>query len=706
MLAAPRALRFLAAAVMLTVALANNTTTTTVPPAFAHTFGQATSDLDICTASGGLLGDITGKLDVVPMTKADENDKNKMRDQIQSFRGTWKSNQFKDPNLKFDEYFLTIVPFFAPIAAFAAIAFVCCLPFSIGRFFRDCGHLTPCCKCDDVLGKICIKMACGCCCYKPSPEGYSKCKKILPLIFYLIFGLVACAIALFSVVQVGAFIGGITDLVCRTDEMRLELSQFMGGMSPAFTSINTLVGNAIDTSAADLQGTSGLPADFAAINTDLDAYDAAGKALATVNDKDGNPFVSPIVANINNNGVATIKAGFQEASDQATAVDQVVTSITSLLLDVEDVIKSSITNVEGIITQGRTYVDDGFGPIIQVLKDVFGPVGAYTNPIAVGAAGLVIVPFLLVCLGIFFLKCGQATNCTGGILDKMDDACGGHCLGIAVVLSFLAMSFCFIVSALVTPATIISSDLCVVIEELPTELSDYIQIDATVPANQNPASLIGACFRNESLATALNLTRDLTFVDIDFSSMATVRNGTDTPDFSSFTTYHNSIMAMTAATSYGWTAARDNANQDAKTAIDAQIQTLQDALAPAATKVAAVEAKLVRATNGTKKAQNTLTPLSSTVTSILEQSTKCGFLKTVFDDMYFSLCSKSLTGAFYVSLCFFLCGLFTLPMVICNVLILLRNAEAGEGESGAAVTPAGDSEKYAAQSDGGGAQEA
>jgi len=115
--------------------------------------------------------------------------------------------------------------------------------------------------------------------------------------------------------------------------------------------------------------------------------------------------------------------------------------------------------------------------VVETLKGYFAPLRFYTYPGAGAVLGLVLLPFLMVCIGWFFVTCGQHTNCTGvKLIDDMDDYCGGCCLGGGSLVVFLSMMVSFIVAGVCLPLAIVSSDICVVLETIPNELDDYVQM--------------------------------------------------------------------------------------------------------------------------------------------------------------------------------------------------------------------------------------
>ena len=100
----------------------------------------------------------------------------------------------------------------SPGVILAVLALLCCLPFSVGRFFRDCGDLTPCCKFDDKLGKCLVSLSFGCWCYEPAEQGYTCTDKTAPCCAFLFSGIITLAVSIFAMTQVGAFSDGLTSV--------------------------------------------------------------------------------------------------------------------------------------------------------------------------------------------------------------------------------------------------------------------------------------------------------------------------------------------------------------------------------------------------------------------------------------------------------------------------------------------------------------
>ena len=118
--------------------------------------GSIPASFDLCKVDGAVFGgsvsSVFNKLNL-DMMKSDPAKLNEMRDSLQGYRGKWDKDQFKNPgSIDFQGYTTGLAVFVAPGLILALLTMLCCVPFTVGRFFRDCGNLTPCCACDDKLG--------------------------------------------------------------------------------------------------------------------------------------------------------------------------------------------------------------------------------------------------------------------------------------------------------------------------------------------------------------------------------------------------------------------------------------------------------------------------------------------------------------------------------------------------------------------------
>ena len=743
-----------------------------------YNLGAMPASFDMCQTNSSVFGGdavgMLGKLNFDVM-KSSGTDVNQMRDFLQGYRGEWDQNQFKDPlKIDFVGYTTGLIAFVAPGLVLAGLALLCCLPFTLGRFFRDCGHLTPCCSCDDALGTCLIKTSCGCCCYKPAEDGYSCCQKATPCVTYMIFGLAAVAVSTVAIAQVGAFSNGLTSLVCDTDRIRVEASAYMDGIYQPMASVSNNATAIISDVDASMKVTSALGAALVAIDADVSAFEITAKIVANTDVKDQNGVLLTSTA-IRDARLAAVRfhVSMGDAKNIAAVLDGTKEQFSTLLTSVQAGIEAASLAVTSANTMAKGFLDGEFKSVVETLKSYFAPLRFYTYPGAAAALAFVVVPFLFVCIGWFFASCGKYTNCTGvKCIDESDDKIGQCCLGGASCITFLGMMVAFIVGGVGLPLAVVSSDICVVLETIPNELDEYItiggaaaaatngssapklggrqllqsgggvgggggeelggvfggeqqgdfgdlgdnsrsgvrrrlsstyvarrfgspvpdmaplgstghaRIDAAIArlprrvrsmlatrlrvasrslsisssmSSINPATMIGTCFTNSSLAVALNLTTVFPFTKLDFGAFDVVAK---TPtSWAEYDTMNSEITGLTVQ-SFGYdevkmtaaiVAAEAKANAttgDDKKAADArvvelkavkptlegQIKSLQDPMAAIDAKVKTVQGNTNQLIQALTYSKGKVNPLLVSANDIIGAST-CGFVKTIYDGM-------------------------------------------------------------------------
>lgn len=337
-----------------------------------------------------------------------------------------------------------------------------------------------------------IKCSFGCCCYKRDPKGYSTCKKTTPFCFYLLFFLCAGGCATVAITQIGSFSEGLTSLVCDTDRIRVQTSAFMDNLA---TPMQAIAGNAstvINDVDAALAETTAITSTLTAIIQDLNKFEADAKAMKTIEDEEGNEMKSTVKDNAVAQ-VAKITVDMNKFQvNVAGKLEGMKSSIGSTLTGVRAGIESAAKGVSDANTMAKKFLDGEFKDVVETLKGYFAPLRYYTYPGAAVALAIVILPFLMVMVGLFFVSCGKYTNCTGvKCIDNADDGLGMCCLGGAEILTFLAMAICLLVGGVSLPTGVVSSDICVVLENLPSELPDYIKLggSSSTAGGNNSATL-------------------------------------------------------------------------------------------------------------------------------------------------------------------------------------------------------------------------
>ena len=127
---------------------------------------------------------------------------------------------------------------------------------------------------------------------------------------------------------------------------------------------------------------------------------------------------------------------------------------------------------------------------------------------------------ILTLLGGATEKIGKYTNCTGvKCIDDCDDRLGAYCVFIAWVITFLFSAILFFMSGALLPVGVITSDTCVLLDELPSDVQGFLGPAFSATEGQmNPVAVLDGCFKNTSILESLNMSSTFDFAnDIDFS---------------------------------------------------------------------------------------------------------------------------------------------------------------------------------------------
>jgi hypothetical protein len=100
--------------------------------------------------------------------------------------------------------------------------------------------------------------------------------------------------------------------------------------------------------------------------------------------------------------------------------------------------------------------------------------------------GTTFASIVITLVGIFFLACGKYTNCTGTFIDELDDVIGAYLVFGGWWLTGVVVIAMFVISGVLVPLAVVMSDVCVVIEDFPTDMHAYL--DKIIVPEKNDGS--------------------------------------------------------------------------------------------------------------------------------------------------------------------------------------------------------------------------
>ena len=334
----------------------------------------------------------------------------------------------------------------------------------------DCGHMTKCCTCDENFGYCLVKCACGCCCAKPNPNGYSTCQKITPALFYLVFGLASVACGLTAYTQTGTFNTGLQDLSCGLDGLAVETIAFVDEMEVATRRVYTDGAYLFDNVRKQIDTTS-------VLTNDLDEFSAAVDAAASMIKTlpEGTRKAAPLTDAYLTAQVTAIKAEFEgEPRTIAVALTDLRAKYQEKVVDQKTEMVTTTKMFSLAESLVKYFLDAKVKDNTKLLKKSMAPIED-NQPIAgLAALLLIILPFAMTVIGIFLVFCGKLTTCSHSALDNVDDICGKYIWGCSTCVAFLGLIICFIAGAVMLPSSILVSDVCVVMEGIAPNMDSYI----------------------------------------------------------------------------------------------------------------------------------------------------------------------------------------------------------------------------------------
>ena len=302
-------------------------------------------------------------------------------------------------------------------------------------------------------------------------------------------------------------------------------------------------------------------------------------------------------------------------------------------------------------------------------------------------------------LGVFFELCGKYTNCTGcKFIDELDDRLGAWLIYFAWCFSFIFIIFLFIICALLLPVGVLTSDICVVIDDMPNDFEGYLgsRLPGASLQGAAPHTILDGCFQNKSLFTLLNMTGAFSFKDaLNFDGSDNF-NASSAFSFSRFDDMHTTVHSLTYNnfSSPNSTIDEDIAQAEAynQTSLANELKVVKNNSITTVTwmkrDIDVIKLKINLLQNSSDEFKSGLSSIKPYALQIVDAATSiadngyCGFIKTQYNNLGRALCGSFLESLLRLSLYCFLAGLFGLPMIYANLEINRRFGGHGEYKEG------------------------
>jgi hypothetical protein len=540
-----------------------------------------------------------------------------------------------DGQVYLQDYGMDLLPYSAPAIALFALALLVCPCFFVAR----------CC---------CASRCCN------SHGPFSKTQIWLPLVFYMIFSTVAMGLAFASVYQVGSFVDGVVGGAC-------ELEGLVGDSSNLLTTLDTPMANLAATvsslqTATETRFTtrSDIVAHSRTLLTELDALvaiieagDASAEADVYVNI---DTRVAVIKAELNGGllplivALDAIRVGTIEALGQAaTGLNQVASAAS--------------TAIDGLATDAQTTID----PILDSTKDAIGKYSVNATSISYYFYSIVFVAF----------GAGILVFITAMTPTKCDDMLGYGIFTCSWTLTYVFMLLMFLLSGVLLPLSLVSSDVCAVIGDIPQDVDTWVLVTESFDSvveneaqramrrlqEDNNLETVSAIIKGCFATPPVPLTRSLNLTDaIDLEAYYADFEAGELPSIDNATT----VISF-----------EDTVNDFANNP-SAQSPSFQPTMEVAQEKLGEIDTLLIEVTAAaqvmyanTGESLNDIVVVADEVRGF-DDFGSCGFLSQRYNNLVDEVCDGSVAAVSNLSFYGFAIGVCGIPMLITSVLISNR----------------------------------
>ncbi|RLN71390.1 hypothetical protein BBJ28_00015753 [Nothophytophthora sp. Chile5] len=388
-------------------------------------------------------------------------------------------------------------------------------------------------------------LICRCCCNRcggrsPREDGYTCMQKFLPILFFLLFAVGVVAVSAVALLYRDTMLTAVDDMFNATSDTLTNASGWIVDLRTPMEKIRDKVVTSADLVSVELNGTDFIEGGVDGMVTELRTFGgySANRMIPencvidtdnTTNpddediDADGRVCLPCIVCQTISSEVAT--ASDQIETNAAPGVEQLGTvkkqlndQLVGISTSVRDSVNAQVVTANSTISKVddfQSQVDD-YNSKFQSYRDMVGYAIMAFFALAIAVIGL---GFIGILLGLTPLK----------VLANI--------LHIAYFIGFIALFLTFIVSAVALALGVVLGDAC--------EVTLILSGNWTLALGDS-ADMVNACFQNESLIDALNLSSKLEFArgGIDFPSI----DVSSMLDFSELDTFSNTILATNEST--------------------------------------------------------------------------------------------------------------------------------------------------------------
>ncbi|OQR90613.1 cleavage induced hypothetical protein [Thraustotheca clavata] len=370
---------------------------------------------------------------------------------------------------------------------------------------------------------------CRCCCNRcggrnGKPGGYSCCEKTTPVIFFLLFSIAILVLAGLSYLYSTVITTAVSNVFAIALDLISTIVAWIASLLAPLQDIANTVELSATSISVQLSNSDFIENGLNGILSQLNSFaNQTANVTLPYNCKVGvDLFCTPCTActTISQQVSSTYSSMNAVAGPGVASLGSTRSSIISTLVSAGDQISSFVTSVLNTNADLQTQINKQ-NDLITNIQTSWDSNGTATQGGFLALFALAIVTIALGVLGVLF-----------GITPLRVLVVIMH---LAYIIGFIAIIVTFILSIVFIAFSLLLSDLC---KLQVIAASDWAQVLG------DEASIVNACFQNQSLINALNLTDSFKFANISFPTL----DLSSMLDFSSFDSFSQSISNVDATT--------------------------------------------------------------------------------------------------------------------------------------------------------------
>jgi len=373
-------------------------------------------------------------------------------------------------------------------------------------------------------------------------DEYTVVDRAVPTVCYLVFSIIAVGLAFGGIMNMQLVVDGAVGTVCELEGLVLDGEDLMDELVAPIDTIsgfldNTigLVGEAIDSTTNIEHTFNGLKGSLNKFGDIMSAYSLPGGYTSDLL-TNSQTLIENVILDMDTKALSTIQS-------LEITKDQVDTQIRGA----EENFENKTVAANGAVASIK---QDTFGPMGDATGDVKGIIASglsIIQPASMGFYSIVFFAFIagVVAITLYFTPC------------SCDDKVAIIILNCSWVLTYLFVTLLFLLGGILLPVSVVFSDVCVVLYEIPNDFENYLGAfmpesgdglrmleSGDMMSSIEPFEVLNGCFAKPSVPLMAAL--DLTEFDVE-SVFDALGDGVDIGaalDFSELDNFRAEINAL------------------------------------------------------------------------------------------------------------------------------------------------------------------